>query len=523
MAENPNPLKKKRQQQAPIVVVGPNQSGKLPPHSNELEREVLGALMLDSKLAFARIQDILKPESFYSRAHSLIFAAIQALVIREEPADMLTVIERLKFEGHLDEVGGIVYVSGLTAGVASSANIVSHAKLIAQKAVGRQLISIAAEIEEKVYDEQTDVADLINDAEGSIFKLSQQSQKRDVEQIDPIIKQAIKHMAEAGKKQGNISGLATGFSKIDKVTSGWQNSDLIIIAARPAMGKTAFVMSMIKNMAVDYNTPVAIFSLEMSREQLVNRLIMNVCELEGDKVRSGKLSQSEWTDLDRSIQALMGAPIYVDDTPSLSILEFRSKARRLKNEHNIQCIVIDYLQLMNASGMQTFSREQEVSTISRSLKGMAKELNIPIIALSQLNRSVESRGDKGIDGKRPQLSDLRESGAIEQDADMVCFIHRPEYYKLFADSAGNDLHGVAQFLIAKHRNGATEDINLRFEQVYAKFSDMKESDFNNAPADYAHTTSSLGNKRKVESATGAHQEAHPTMSPDGATETGTPF
>ena len=266
--------------------------------------------------------------------------------------------------------------------------------------------------------------------------------------------------------------MASGFTYLDKITSGWQNSDLVIIAARPAMGKTAFVLSMAKNMALNFNIPVAMFSLEMSNVQLVNRLIVNVCELSGEKIKSGRLEKYEWEQLEYKIKDLYGAPIYVDDTPSLSIFELRTKARRLVREHGIQCIFIDYLQLMNASGMNFGSREQEVSTISRSLKGLAKELKIPIIALSQLNRGVESR--QGIEGKRPQLADLRESGAIEQDADMVCFIHRPEYYKIFEDEKGNDLRGLAEIIIAKHRNGATGDVRLRFKSEFAKFMNLDE-------------------------------------------------
>ncbi len=299
--------------------------------------------------------------------------------------------------------------------------------------------------------------------------------KKDVTQIDPVITEALKRLQEAAKQKEGYSGIRTGFHALDKITSGWQRSDLIIIAARPAMGKTAFVLSMAKNMAVDYHTPCAVFSLEMSNVQLVNRLIVNVCQIPGDKIKSGQLEKHEWQQLDYKIKNLEGAPLYIDDTPSLSVLEFRTKARRLVNEHHVQCIIIDYLQLMNAQGMSFFSREQEVSTISRSLKGLAKELDIPIIALSQLNRGVEGRSGQGADAKKPQLSDLRESGAIEQDADMVCFIHRPEYYKIFEDpNTHKDLHGVAQIIIAKHRNGATADVDLRFKSDYAKF--MNEED-----------------------------------------------
>jgi replicative DNA helicase len=283
---------------------------------------------------------------------------------------------------------------------------------------------------------------------------------------------------------------------LDKITSGWQRSDLIIIAARPAMGKTAFVLSMAKNMAVDYNCPVALFSLEMSNVQLVNRLIMNVCQLEGEKIKNGQLDHYEWEKFDRDITQLMDAPVYIDDTPSLSIFELRSKARRLVKEHKVQCLIIDYLQLMNASGMNFGSREQEVSIISRSLKGLAKELDIPIIALSQLNRGVEGRS--GPEGKRPQLSDLRESGAIEQDADMVCFIHRPEYYKITEDAAGNSLVGIAEIIVAKHRNGATDDIQLKFKNVYAKFLNKDEGDGDNQFGGYQTISSKMNHSAIVD-------------------------
>jgi len=291
--------------------------------------------------------------------------------------------------------------------------------------------------------------------------------KKDYTQINPVIAEAYDLIQKAAARTDGLSGLESGYTKLDKMTSGWQKSDLIIIAARPAMGKTAFVLSMAKNIAVNFRNPVALFSLEMSNVQLVNRLISNVCEIPSEKIKSGQLAAYEWQQLDYKLKDLLDAPLYVDDTPSLSVFELRTKARRLVREHGVRIIIIDYLQLMNASGMSFGSRQEEVSTISRSLKGLAKELNIPIIALSQLNRGVESR--EGIDGKRPQLSDLRESGAIEQDADMVCFIHRPEYYKIFQDEKGNDLHGMAEIIIAKHRNGAVGDVLLRFRGEFARF------------------------------------------------------
>ena len=447
--------------------------GRIPPRDIELEEAVLGAMMLERD-AYTRVCDILKPESFYEPANRKIYEAIQTLGAKQQPIDMLTVTEQLRLNGTLEEVGGPVLVSELTARVGSAANVEFHARIVAQKYLARELITFASTIEGKAFDESNDVDDLLNEAEGKLFEISQRNVKRDVTQIDPVINDAIHQMQIAQNRASGLSGLETGFHELDKITSGWQNSDLIIIAARPAMGKTALVLSMAKNMAVNYNTALAVFSLEMSKIQLVNRLISNVAELEGQKIKSGQLSPLEWQQLFARIKYLSGAPLYIDDTPSLSIFELRTKARRLVREHGVKMIIIDYLQLMNASGMKFGSREQEVSMISRSLKQLAKELNIPIIALSQLNRSVESRTD----GKRPQLSDLRESGAIEQDADIVCFIHRPEYYnRAGQDAAGNDIRGLAEFIIAKHRSGAVDDVKLHFRSQYARFENWGETPF----------------------------------------------
>ena len=445
--------------------------GKLQPQARELEEAVLGALMLE-KDAYSVVSEILKPECFYEHAHQLIYEAIVDLAVQQFPIDMMTVTEQLRKRGDLEQVGGAYYIAQLTSKVASSAHIEYHARIIAQKYLARELISFSSQIQNKAFDETTDVDDLMQEAEGKLFEISQRNVKKDATQINPVIRDALKMLENAANQEGGLSGLRTGFEGLDKITSGWQNSDLVIIAARPAMGKTAFVLSMAKNMAVNFNIPVALFSLEMSNVQLVNRLIVNVCEIPGDKLKSGRLDKYEWEQLDFKIKELYDAPIYVDDTPSLSVFELRTKARRLVREHNVKCIIIDYLQLMNASGMNFGSREQEVSMISRSLKGLAKELNIPIIALSQLNRGVENR--QGVEGKRPQLADLRESGAIEQDADMVCFIHRPEYYKIKEDERGNSLIGVAEIIIAKHRNGATGDVRLRFKSEFAKFMNIED-------------------------------------------------
>ena len=450
--------------------------GKMLPNATEIEESVLGALMIDGT-AIDKVIDLLRDNIFYKREHQLIYKAIIALYSNRHPIDIHTVTEQLRKDGTLDDVGGGYNIALLTAKIASSAHIVYHAQILVQKYLARELIGICSDMQAKAYEESTDIEDLLQDTEGRIFDLSQNRIKKGVTQIDPVIEEAIERLKKAAACVDGMSGTPSGFYQLDKITSGWQKSDLIIIAARPAMGKTAFVLSMAKNMAVDKRIPTAIFSLEMSSVQLVNRLIVNVCSITSDKLKKGDLEQHEWKQLDAKLPQLQGAPLYIDDTPSLSILEFQTKARRLKEEHDIQIIIIDYLQLMNASGMRFQSREQEVSTISRSLKGLAKELDIPIIALSQLNRNVENRGSEksGIEGKKPQLSDLRESGAIEQDADMVCFIHRPDYYKIYEDPVTKkDLRGVAQVIIAKHRNGATGDVNLRFKSEYARF--MNEED-----------------------------------------------
>ncbi len=504
----------KKYQQPTAPKIGPNDLGKLPPQAIELEDSVLGAIMIE-KDAYATVADLLRPESFYKDQNRLVYEAIRALAAKDQPIDVLSVADKLKTQGTLAEAGGPVYLSELTRKVASTAHLHYHAQIVAQKATARDLIQMASRVEENAYDETQDVEELMQNAESAIFEISQRAQKRDVTQIDPVIAEAFDRMKKASKNEGNISGIPSGFKALDKITSGWQKSDLIIIAARPAMGKTAFVLSMAKNIAVNYHKAVAMFSLEMSNVQLVNRLIMNVCEIEGDKIKNGKLNNSEWSQLEHKINELLGAPIYVDDTPSLSVFELRSKARKLVKEHHIELIIIDYLQLMNASGMNFGSREQEVSIISRNLKALAKELDIPIIALSQLNRGVESRS--GIEGKKPQLSDLRESGAIEQDADMVCFIHRPEYYRIYnEEKSGKDLRGLGQIIVAKHRNGATDEIWLRFRSKLAKFQNEDEtwddSELNDSQEAPLPEPGDISISSKMND-----------MSPDGASMNGTPF
>jgi replicative DNA helicase len=479
MAE-PRNTKRASAARTPLPVKQVDEYGHLQPQAPELEEAVIGALMIE-KDAYSLVSEILKPASFYEHRHQLIYQAITDLSLRQQPVDILTVTEQLRTMGVLDEVGGPFYITQLSGKMVSSAHIEYHARIIAQKYLARELISFTSNIQTKAFDETQDVDDLMQEAEGKLFEISQQNMKKDYTQINPVIQEAYEMLQKAAARTDGLSGLESGFHALDRMTSGWQNSDLVIIAARPAMGKTAFVLSMAKNMAVNSKIPVALFSLEMSNVQLVNRMIVNVCEIPGEKIKSGQLAQYEWAQLDSKITQLYDAPLYVDDTPSLSVFELRTKARRLVREHGVKIIIIDYLQLMNASGMSFGSRQEEVSTISRSLKGLAKELNIPIIALSQLNRGVESR--EGAEGKRPQLSDLRESGAIEQDADMVCFIHRPEYYKIYKDEQGNDLRGMAEIIIAKHRNGAVGDVLLRFRAEFARFQNPDDDMILPGPGD----------------------------------------
>jgi len=442
--------------------------GKLQPQALELEKAVLGALMIDNESLSDAI-DSLQAEYFYAPKHQKIFEAIVNLFNNTQPVDILTVSEELKRMEMFKEIGGLAYISELTNNVSSSSNTEFHARIIAEKFIKRSLINISRKISNDAFDDSVDIFDLLNDAEANLFTVTEGTLRKSYDKMSSLIKGALENIETLRNKEDGLSGVPSGFTNVDRVTSGWQKSDLVIVAARPGMGKTAFALTMARNVAVDHNTPIGFFSLEMSSEQLVNRLIASEAELGASKLRKGDLADHEMVQLHEKIKHLSEAPIFIDDTPGLSIFELRAKARRLVKNHGVGIIMIDYLQLMTAGG-KGGNREQEISTISRSLKGIAKELKIPVIALSQVNRGVESR--TGVGSKRPMLSDLRESGAIEQDADIVTFIYRPEYYKIYEWDNGDDSRGQGELIIAKHRNGSLNNVRLKFTGEFAKFSDL---------------------------------------------------
>jgi replicative DNA helicase len=447
--------------------------GKIPPQALDLEEVVLGAMMIDKK-GVDEVVDLLSPESFYKEAHQHIFAAIIILFEKSDPIDLLTVSGQLKKEGKLEKVGGDFYLISLTQKVSSSAHIEFHARIILQKFIQRSLIKISSEIIEESYDESVDVFDLLDNAESKLYDITMGNVKKSTETAQDLVIQAKKKIEEIANKEG-LSGVPSGFERVDKVTSGWQPSDLVIIAARPGMGKTALTLSMARNMAVNNNVPVAFFSLEMSSVQLITRLISSETGLSSEKLRTGRLEKHEWEQLNVKVKSLEQAPLFIDDTPALSIFDLRAKARRLASQHKIKLLIVDYLQLMTVGGNnKTGNREQEISTISRNLKSLAKELDIPVIALSQLSRAVETRTGS----KRPILSDLRESGAIEQDADIVSFIYRPEYYKIdeWDDDERSPTEGQAEFIIAKHRNGGLDNIRLKFNGSLGRFENLDNFD-----------------------------------------------
>ena len=446
--------------------------GRLPPQALDLEESVLGALMLE-KEALTNIIDILKPENFYKDAHKEIYQAIIDLFNNSQPIDLLTVTNQLKKNGTLDIIGGSYYVTKLTTRVNSASNIEFHSRIILEQSIKRELINISSKVQKDAYEDTIDVFDLLDQTEQSLFDVSESHIRKNYKKVQNLMKEAIDELETKKEKKDGITGVPSGFIDLDTITSGWQPSDLVIIAGRPSMGKTAFVLSLMRNASIDHNLSMGIFSLEMSSLQLVNRLISSEAELDSDKIRKGNLKDYEWQQLLHKTDLLQKAPIFIDDTPALSILELRAKARRLKSQHDIQCIIVDYLQLMTSEyGKTSGNREQEIASISRSLKAVAKELNIPVIALSQLSRAVETRGGD----KRPVLSDLRESGSIEQDADMVMFIYRAEKYDITEDEDGESTIGVAELLLRKNRNGPTGKVKLKFVERFAKFVDKNYID-----------------------------------------------
>ena len=439
-------------------------SGRVPPQAMDVEMSVLGAMLME-KEAISRALEILDEEAFYKPAHVEIFKAIISLFEKNEAADSITVVEELRRAGKLESVGGPLYISDLTMHVTSAANVEYHAKIVLEKALLRNLITTSTEITSRAFNEQDDALDLLDEAENKIFQISEKRMKKTFVPMKEAVFSTMEMLESIHGKHSGVTGCPSGFTALDSMTGGFQNSDMIIVAARPSMGKTAFVLSLARNAAIDHGKAIGFFSLEMSSQQLVMRLICAEARVDAQSVRTGRLPEEQWRNLSTRIGKLYNAKIFIDDTPALSILELRAKARRLKAEHDISMIIIDYLQLM-AGPKNAQSREQEISQISRSLKALAKEINIPVIALSQLNRAVETSSDK-----RPMLSNLRESGAIEQDADVVLFIHRPEKFGLTRDD-GSSAEGIAEIIIGKQRNGPTGEVELAFINQYARFENL---------------------------------------------------
>lgn len=444
--------------------------GKVPPQATDLEEAVIGA-MLNNRSCADTAFEILKPEHFYKDNHQAIFEAASSLYLKNEPVDAITVTEKLRQLGKLEIAGGayaIILLSDNTTGMAS---IGFNCRIILQYFFKREIIRISMESCSQAYEDTSDVFDLV-DKMYQCYDLISNEIGRSIDSVGDIFRERIKAYEE--KVNNGITGLPSGFIDLDRITAGWQPTDLIIVAGRPAMGKTAFSLGLARNPAIDFNKPVAFFSLEMSKEQLVDRLVSSETEIESEVIRKRSLSEHDWARIGNKSNMILDAPLYIDDTPALTIRQFRTKAKKLKKDHDIQLIVIDYLQLMQGEREKgvTSNREQEIGGISRALKAVAKELNIPVIALSQLSRAVESR--PGND-RRPRLSDLRESGAIEQDADMVIFLYRPEYYGITEDANGSSTLGIGEVIIAKHRNGPTDTALLRFIGKYTKFVDLEQN------------------------------------------------
>lgn len=452
----------------PPSVATPPQDGRIPPQALEVEQSVLGAMLIEPE-AIPEAIELLQEKSFYDPRHRFIFKAIAGLFERNVPVDIITLTEELRRIGQLEVVGGGYYISELSTRVASAANVGHHARIVAEKSLLRQMIETMTGVIQKAFDPATDAFELMDSAEQAIFQISQNQLRNAAQPMNAVVRKVMEHLEAIHGQEGGITGVPSGFSALDAMTSGWQNSDLIIVAARPSMGKTAFALSLVRNAALSPRNPVpvAIFSLEMSAAQLATRLLTAEARIDAQSARMGKLSEEAWMELPRAAGRLSEAPIFIDDTPGLGILELRAKCRRLKAEHNIGLVVVDYLQLMHG-GKGNNSREQEIAQISRSMKILAKELEIPVIALSQLSRAVETRGGD----KKPQLSDLRESGSIEQDADMVLFIYRPEKYGIPVDESGQSTEGVAEILISKQRNGPIGTAKLAFVDRFARFENL---------------------------------------------------
>jgi len=439
---------------------------KVPPQNAEAEQSILGGILLDNQ-ALNNVQEILVTDDFYSESHRRIFTAICELKDRNEPADLITLTNILKNKNQLDGVGGVAYLASLVDNVPSAANVGYYAKIVKEKAILRQLISTATGILKNSYDNSMDMDDLLDEAENAIFKISENKIKQSFYPLKSIIKDTFKTIERLFDKKDLITGISTGFDKLDELTSGLQKSELIIVAGRPSMGKTAFAMNLARHAAVEMALPVAVFSLEMSKEQLAMRMLAADAKVESQRLRRGLLGETDWPKLTTAAGRLSEARLFIDDTPSITVLDMKAKARRLKADSGLELIVVDYLQLMRAGGHKD-SREQEISEISRSLKALAKELSVPVIALSQLNRKVEDRTNR-----RPQMADLRESGAIEQDADVIAFIYRDEVYNKSED---NPEKGIAEIIIGKQRNGPVGTVRLAFLEQYTSFEQLARSD-----------------------------------------------
>jgi replicative DNA helicase len=435
--------------------------GRIPPHNIEAEQSVLGSILLKDQV-FSSVVDIVAPQDFYRDGHRVIFTAMIELFNRNEPQDLVTVTSLLNDTNQLETAGGAGYLASLTSIVPVTANIAAYARIVRQKAVLRNLIRVSSDIANRCFEEQDDIDQLVDEAEQSIFDIAGKKDTTVFMPLKSVIPGCFEKIEQLFKRKELITGVPTGYYELDRLTAGLQSSDLIVLAARPSMGKTAFALNLAQHAALVEKTGVAIFSLEMSREQLAMRLLSSVGHIDSQRIRTGRLHSEDWPHLTRAVGMLSDAPVYIDDTPALSILEMRSKVRRLAARQKIGLIIVDYLQLMR--GRNTENRTQEISDISRSLKALAKEHNVPVLALSQLNRGLESRTDK-----RPMMSDLRESGAIEQDADVICFIYRDEVYNKAED---NPQKGIAEIIIGKQRNGPTGTVRLFFKKEYTMFENL---------------------------------------------------